>query len=279
MKFNVGCELGYQVESPTTLLVNIEAMRLDHQIVVSEALTVTPDSPVERYEAPESGTRYAKITMQPGDVKVRYEAEIDHDPRYFAPETIHEVDPIELPFATLPHIFPSRFCESDQMTQLALSEFGALDPGHERVTAICNWIYERIDYVRGSSDQHTSARATLAQRQGVCRDFAHLGVSLCRALKIPARFVSCYAWQLDPPDFHAVFEAYVGGRWHLFDATRQAALDGLVKIAIARDAAEAAFAQTIGGSAIPDVPKVWIRRLDGPNQTERTTQAISTSDL
>ena len=152
-----------------------------------------------------------------------------------------------------------------------------MPPGHERVTAICNWIYDTIAYRPGSSDTGTSAYDTLAERAGVCRDFSHLGIAFCRALGIPARFVSGYAYGLEPPDFHAVFEAYLDGRWYLFDPTRQAALDAIVRIGVGRDAAEVSFA-TIFGAMNPTGMSVWIAPADGSAETgERTTEAVNIS--
>jgi transglutaminase-like putative cysteine protease len=140
---------------------------------------------------------------------------------------------------------------------------------------VCNWIHDWIDYRRGTSDAHTSACDTLVDRAGVCRDFAHLGIALCRASGIPARFISVYAYRLQPVDFHAVFEAWLGGRWYLFDPTRQAALDGLVRIGVGRDAAEVSFA-SINGSAEPTAMDVHITPSDPENQSDRrTTDAIS----
>ena len=127
----------------------------------------------------------------------------------------------------------------------------------------------------------TTASESLIQRAGVCRDFAHIAIAFCRALTIPARFVSCYAHGLEPADFHAVFEAYLGGRWWLFDATRQADLDGLIRIGAGRDAAEIAFA-TPFGRMTPGPVSVFIRREDASRtdtaraDTERTSDAIAT---
>ncbi|MFC7693834.1 transglutaminase family protein [Paeniroseomonas aquatica] len=124
--------------------------------------------------------------------------------------------------------------------------FGGLPGGYARVNGICNWIHDHVDYRAGSSDEQSSAMDTILDRAGVCRDFAHLAIACCRAMGIPARYVSAYAWRLDPPDFHAVFEAWLqgptGGAWYIFDATRKAAPNGLVRIGIGRDAAEVAFA-------------------------------------
>ena len=104
---------------------------------------------------------------------------------------------------------------------------------------MCDWICENVDYVLGSTDESTSAADILVERRGVCRDFAHLGIALVRALGVPARYVATYAWRLDPQDFHAVFEAYLegpdGGAWCVFDATRKSAADGIVRIGVGRD--------------------------------------------
>jgi transglutaminase-like putative cysteine protease len=115
------------------------------------------------------------------------------------------------------------------------------------VIAVVDWIHNNVEYLSGSTDSGTSAYDTVTQRTGVCRDFAHLGIALCRALNIPARYFTGYSYLLDPPDFHALFEAYLGGRWVLFDATRLAPLNGLVRIGSGRDAADAAVATIFGG--------------------------------
>ena len=118
---------------------------------------------------------------------------------------------------------------------------------------------------------------TLLKRAGICRDFSHLGIAFCRGLQIPARFVSCYAYGLVPSDFHAVFEAYLDRSWWLFDATRQAHLDGLVRIGTGRDAAEVAFS-TPYGTFEPKKMEVRIARPAGGDQGPRTVDAISTDD-
>ena len=145
------------------------------------------------------------------------------------------------------------------------------------MTAICNWIFENVDYLAGSSDGSTSAYDTFTLRAGVCRDFAHLGITFCRALGIPARFVSAYGFKLYPQDFHAVFEAYLGGRWYLFDPTRLSPPDGLIRIGVGRDAADTAFATYFG--AMTGSPKaIWVNSLDSHDQGQAwTTEAVSVS--
>ncbi|HEX6013107.1 MAG TPA: transglutaminase family protein [Geminicoccaceae bacterium] len=277
MKFSVGCELGYQVDAPSSFVLNIQPTRLEQQRILRELLVLTPDLPVESHVAPESGNRLVRFQAPACDLTVRYDAEVDLEVQRQDPATVAEIPPAELPFEVLPHLNPSRYCQSDRLPRAAQADFGGLEPGHGRVTAVCNWIYKQVEYRRGTSDVHTSACDTLVDRAGVCRDFAHLGIALCRALGIPARFASCYAWRLDPPDFHAVFEAYLGGRWWLFDPTRQAALDGLVRIGVGRDASEVAFS-TIYGAAWPNGITVRIEPVAAPGQSAgNTVLAVSTS--
>jgi transglutaminase-like putative cysteine protease len=179
----------------------------------------------------------------------------------------------------LPYLYPSRYCQSDNLSRFAWRQFGAIATGHERVTAVCNWIYEYVDYLAGSSDSGTSAHDTFTQRAGVCRDFAHLGISFCRALGIPARFVSAYGWKLTPQDFHAVFEAYLGGRWYLFDATRLCPIDGIVRIGVGRDAADTSFA-TFYGQIEGGFKEVWISPRGHSNEDEQwTTEAVSVAKV
>ena len=218
------------------------------------------------------------ISASPGPLHVQYEAEITLDVFRGDPEAISEMPLSEIPLDIMPFLLPSRFVPSDRLAAFSNREFGEMAKGHGRVTAICNWIYDHIDYKRGSSNEQTTADESLILRAGVCRDFAHIGIAFCRAMNIPARFVSCYAYGLEPRDFHAVFEAYLGGRWWLFDATRQANLDGLVRIGVGRDAAEIAFASPFGKMKAGPV-KIMIEHADGsPEIAGRTTDAISTEE-
>ncbi len=280
MKFLLGCELGYQIGGPSTLIFNIEAARIDRHTIVRESLDVTPAGiAIEPYLMPESDNRYMRLQVPAGPLTVRYDAEVELASHRQDPATIAEIPPAELPLAVLPHLYPSRYCPADTLRTWAAREFGDLEPGHGRVTAICNWIYEHIEYRRGSSDTRTTACDTLLARSGVCRDFAHLGITFCRALDIPARFVSSYAWGLEPPDFHAVFEAYLGDRWYLFDPTRQANLEGLVRIGVGRDAAEVSFATAFGPVEPTSMMVRIVPSADRPVVDERSVEAINTAGV
>lgn len=277
MKFSVGCELGYRSNGPCTIILNVQAARLPQQRILSETLDITPDVPIQSHVVPDSANRYVRLQAGAGEIAIRYAADVELDVHAVDPSGVREIDLADLPFELMAHLYPSRYCPSDLLQRWPAREFAHFETGHARVTAICNWIYEHVEYIRGSSDTLTTARDTLVERAGVCRDFAHLGIAFCRALNIPARFVSAYAWGLEPPDFHAVFEAYLGGRWYLFDPTRQAALDGLVRIGVGRDAAEVSFA-TAFGDVEPTALSVHIRSESGDESADvRTTHAISTS--
>ncbi|HEY0853537.1 MAG TPA: transglutaminase family protein [Devosia sp.] len=275
MRFSLGSELKYTIVQPTTLILNIEPMRGPQQRVLSESLVITPGIKSERHEAMETSNLYRRLVLQPGEITVRYEAEVETLPIASDPAGVMEVAVADLPLEVLPFLYPSRYCESDKLGRFAWREFGTIASGHEKVTALCNWIHDYVDYQAGSSHSATSAHDTFTERAGVCRDFAHLGISFCRALGIPARFVSAYGWQLEPQDFHAVFEAYLGDRWYLFDATRLCPLDGIVRIGIGRDAADTAFATFYG--QVESAPKlVWIAPLDGGDTSAQwTTEAVS----
>jgi transglutaminase-like putative cysteine protease len=142
---------------------------------------------------------------------------------------------------------PTRFCESDLLSSVAQQMFGQEAPGIGRVRKIVQWIHDSIEFRPGSTNSTTTAQEVFQQRAGVCRDFAHLGITLCRALNIPARIVVGYVWfDVPPQDFHAIFETWLGGRWVLFDATGMAPVDRLVRIGTGSDAKDVAFSTFFG---------------------------------
>lgn len=260
MKFSLGCELNYVVRRDTTMILNIEAQRVEGQTISNESFSVTPFVHSDVHATPETSNRYRRLLMTPGSYVIRYGADVETSPQLSLPASVDEVPVAELPLDVMSHLFSSRYCESEELGRFAWRRFGDLPQGHSRVDAICDWIHDNVDYVEGSSDGKTSAVDTFATRAGVCRDFAHLGVTFCRALGIPARFVSAYGWKLEPQDFHAVFEAYLSGRWYVFDPTRLSPPEGVVRIGVGRDAADTAFATFFGD--LQSKPKaVWVNAL------------------
>jgi transglutaminase-like putative cysteine protease len=277
MKFSVGSSLQYDVAADTTLILNVEAQHGGGQSVLNEQFSISTGIASESHVVPETGNRYRRMVLPPGQHQILYNAEVETHPFIGAPARIAQVPVAELPFDVISHLSPSRYCQSDKLGRFAWREFDGVGNGYETVTAICNWIFENVDYLEGSSDISTSAYDTFTLRAGVCRDFAHLGITFARALGIPARFVSAYAYELQPQDFHAVFEAYLGGRWYLFDATRRCPIDGLVRIAIGRDAADSAFATYFGQLSGPPT-LVTVERLGGQPGADWTVAAVSLSD-
>lgn len=242
---DVDCRLGYHVLSPSEFIVHIQAAIHPWQRIVSESLVVTGIEP-EQFTDVGGLNRLIRFSSENGPLEVRYRATVEIDMPWRDPAA-REMEIAELPSQVLHYLLPSRYCESDLLGAMARRTFGHLPRGFGRIEAICDWIQTHIAYEIGSSQATTTAGDVLRNRAGVCRDFAHLGIALCRALNIPARFVFGHVQFADPPpDFHALFEAYVGGQWMLFDPTKMAPIDKLVRIGTGVDAKDVAFATLYG---------------------------------
>lgn len=244
--FDVDCALSYQVSGPTDFVFQIHALQGMDQQVLSESLVITPPLPVHVFADPTVLHRFARVHVEAGSFELRYRARVQRAPDPLDP-LVPQVAIADLPDDLLHNLMPTRYCESDLLGKTAQRLLSGAPPGHARVQAVADWIHDNIEYRVGSTRATTTARDVFVQRAGVCRDFAHLGVTFCRALNIPVRLVVGYArFDEPPPDFHAVFEVYLGGRWVLYDATRMSPLDELVRIAVGRDAKDVAFATIFG---------------------------------
>ncbi len=276
-RISVHCELRYTVEVPSSFSFAILAARNVRQVVLEEQLIITPELPFARTPFEPSGHDLVRVVAETGPLWLLYDATVALSA--FVPVAAPTVESsfADLPAPVLEYLHPSRYCQSDLLGRLATKTFGDVPPGFDRVTAVCNWVYEHLEYLPGSTIASTTAIDVLVGGAGVCRDYAHLSISLCRALGIPARYVSGYAVDLDPPDFHGFFEAYLGDAWYLFDATRMAPIDGLVRIASGRDAADVAFAAVVGAATLDwiSIATIDLDRTE-PNPM-RTTAAISTA--
>lgn len=255
-QIRVGCRLQYDIASPTTFLLNLSVAQNEHQKTTEESLEVEPFHKVEECAVGPLGNRLLRLNVEPGPLTIKYSANVVLQADQVDSTGIVEATYENLPADVLAYLNPSRYCESDKLFRFASEEFGQLMPGYSRVTAICNWTFDHLTYTPGSTGPTTTACDVLLQRVGVCRDYAHVAISLCRAMGIPARYVSGYAVNLQPPDFHGFFEAYLNDRWFLFDATRLAPVGGFVRIGTGRDAADVAFA-TIRGDAESTGMEVW----------------------
>ena len=246
----VDCQLEYEVSNPAHFLFNIEAAFHAGHEVQQERLTITPSMKVRNFHDERSGNRFFRLDAPKGVLTVNYHARVLLNA---VPVPLHldETPVTAVPDEVLHYLLPSRYCESDSLHRAAQQLFGKLPPGLPRVKAIENWIYESVEYCPGLAESTATAQDVFVQRVGVCHDFAHLGITLCRALNIPARLVVGYVYLEEPPqNFHALFEAWLEGRWVLFDATRLAPIDRLVRIGSGRDAKDVAFATIFGNVAL-----------------------------
>jgi transglutaminase-like putative cysteine protease len=245
--YDIDCELNYTVQSATTFVFKIEAAFADDQTIMSESLVTSPPLRLTRL-TDVLGTRTVKVDAPAGPLSVRYRARVNIH-RDSPLHSLQEDDVAELPLEVIPFLTGSRYVESELIFTEAVNWIGTSDRGYARVSRICQWVQDNVKYEIGTSLPYGTTRDVLASRTGVCRDHAHVAIGLCRALNIPARFVAGHVmWDAPPPDFHALFEAWLGGRWVLFDPTQMANTDDVIRIGAGHDAADLSFA-TIFGSA------------------------------
>lgn len=249
---SISVALSYEVSAPTHFFMHLQAAQYAGQQLREERLWVEPALPLHNYCDPVKGNRFVRFDAQPGPLRIAYTAQVEVN--HVAPPADLAESPVNaVPDDVLHFLLPTRYCESDLLANAAQQQFCKTAPGLARVQAISDWIHENIAYVPGSSDATTTAQQIFVQRQGVCRDFAHLGITFCRALNIPARLVAGYVFFDEPPqDFHAVFEAWLDDRWVLFDPTGMAPVNRLVRVGTGRDAKDVAFATLFGAASLSD---------------------------
>ncbi len=250
LKFSI--ELKYECDLPgCDFIFSVHAAQTPQQSVVVESLLISQSLTPNLYTDPVNHTRYLRLKAFAGPLTVRYDATVDVDHYCAAPEQLAEVPVANLPGPVLPYIYPSRYCQSDRLHRLAVKEFGHLWQGYSRVQAIRDWVLNRVTFQSNTSTGNTTAVDTLVEEVGVCRDFAHLMIALCRAVNIPARFATGIDYGADPAlgpsDFHAYVEVYLGERWYIFDPSGTAIPMGFVRFGTGRDAADSAFATMFGG--------------------------------
>ena len=260
--------LTYEIRDPSgaDFVFNIHAAQTAQQSVLGERLTLSQPLVADVQTDTATATRFMRLHAAPGPLSVRYAATVDVVHHLAEPDSIAEVPVRLLPLDVVPYIYPSRYCESDRLLKLANDEFGSLWQGYSRVLAIQHWVQQRVTFASNTSNSSTSAVDTLVERVGVCRDFTHLMIALCRALSIPARVATGTDYgaspALGPPDFHAYVEVYLGHRWYLFDASGTGIPMGFMRLGTGRDAADVAFA-TIFGNVYSTAPVIDIRALEG----------------
>ncbi|HEY8966425.1 MAG TPA: transglutaminase family protein [Candidatus Methylacidiphilales bacterium] len=263
----VGCHIVYETAKPTPIVLVLHPRRDGKQAVREEIFSISPG--VATHEFVDShGNAACRTILQPGQNVVRHDALVEvpslpdnQDQQYFA------LPADQLPPEVLRYVLPSRYCDSDKLLDLAWNLFGQVPNGIERVYAICNWVHANIEYRTGAGRPDIAASEVIAQRFGVCRDFAHAGIALCRAFNLPARYVVGHLPDIGcvdpgtPMDFHAYFEVYLGGTWCTFDARFNTPRIGRIKVAQGLDAVDGAFSTSFGQATLAWF-EVWAYQVD-----------------
>ena len=243
-------ELHYEAQNQCDFVLNICPARTRQQRVQNETLVVEGATRSSTFTDPATANRINRLSSDGSLLTIRYRAEVAIEHVIENPATIAEREIRSMPSDVVPYILPSRYCPSDKMRGLALAMFGNATPGYARVQSICEWVTQHVRFNPGASDATTCAMETFNSRVGVCRDYAHLMISMCRALNIPARYVTGTDYGADPAfgpsDFHAYVEVFLGQRWYLFDASGMTPVTGLIRIGTGRDAADVSFATMFG---------------------------------
>lgn len=257
MKLQIAAHLEYRLPQPTDLLLQVEAAAIPEQAIEHAWIDLS------------ACTHFARVAAQAAigeRIWVRAEERLAVDYRATVAVNrlltdisgLERIAPHLLPGETVEYLMESRYCPSHQFMNFVEAEFAGLDGG-PLVLAMRDWIGSHFSYVPGSSTAETTAVESFVQRRGVCRDYAHVLITLARAAGIPARLASVYALGVEPQDFHAVAEVFLGGEWHLVDATGMAGEAEMAKIGVGRDAADVAFL-TAFGEAVMEAQSVEVAR-------------------
>jgi transglutaminase-like putative cysteine protease len=252
----------WQVPAPVAMVLVLRPDSDPHQRVLNQMLTFSPQ--LSSYAFTDAhGNSADRVIMQPGENVIHHDAivQVSAQPDNFEPIGL-PVAVYQMPFEVLRYTLPSRYCDSDKLLNFAWEHFGQIENGEQRVQAICDWTHRNIQYRFGAGRSDISASEVIAQRFGVCRDFAHVAIALCRCFNIPARYVTGHLPDIGhidpgtPMDFHAYFEVFLGHHWSTFDARFNTPRIGRIKIAHGLDAVDGAFS-TIYGQAYLQWFEVW----------------------
>ncbi len=262
-----GLEFSYDAVAPTPMILLIQPRLDPWQHLEGEQFTVSSDLSLTESEDPH-GNIVRHIDLPPGRTTIRHDNVISVPS---LPENHGAVDgavPVpELSAELLRYTLPSRYCDSDRLMDFAFGKFGQVPHGLQRVQAICDWVHDNVEYRFGAGSPYTAASEIIAQGYGVCRDFAHTAIALCRCFNIPTRYVTGYVSDVafldngSPMDFHAYMQVYVGHRWQTFDARFNVPRIGRIKIACGLDAVDGAFSTLFGAAQLAWF-HVWAYQID-----------------
>ncbi len=244
MRLSIAALLDYDFAAPSDVLLQIEAAAIPEQLIEQAHIHVSDCQHFARVPALDMIGERIWIRVE-GRITVDYRATVMVNRILDDCLGLDRIPPHLLPGETVQYLMASRYCPSDQFVSFVIDEFAGLEGG-ALVIAMRDWIQHHFSYVPGVSSSETTALDTFVRRQGICRDYAHVLITLVRASGIPARFASVYALGVEPQDFHAVAEVFLGGEWHLVDATGMAREGAMAKIGIGRDAADVAFLTAYG---------------------------------
>ena len=261
MWLRTSCNLSFTVGTPTPFILMLRPRSGAQQWVARESYTIRPSVPVIEF-TDSYGNLCQRLIAPPGDFTIRTSSDVmTSDTIDVAPGApFDEVQ--NLPDSVLTYLVPSRYCESELFFEMVSDIVKGVAPGYDQVACITDWIHRSLRFNPDSTHDYMSATEVNQRREGVCRDFAHLAIALCRGLCIPARMVVGYLYGLQPKDLHAWFEAYVGGRWYTFDATQDAPRGGRVAVAYGHDAANVAIFSQFGPALSPTSMQVSVEMLD-----------------
>ena len=254
LRLKVGCEFGLETSRAVDAVMQVAPLP-ERDVQLDGEAWHTPASHHGYVDDHEN--RCERLTVPPGRSRVVYEAEVTlTDPADAIDTHAPETPVTDLPDEVLAYVLPSRFCLPDELGSEAWERFGDLAPGWARVQAVVDFVHNHLEFLPGSSNPWTTAVDAFRARQGVCRDYAHLAIAFCRSLNIPARYCTGYLGDIGVPpdpapmDFSAWFEAFVGGRWHTFDARHNVPRIGRILMAVGRDAADVALTTNFGSASL-----------------------------
>lgn len=263
MKIRIGYELVYECAQPTPMILNLQVhYTRAADLIRRDDMQTTPWLPLSMYRDG-FGNWCTRLVAPPGRTLITADGLIHDSGRsepvdFNAPQT-----PVEsLPEETLVYLLGSRYCDTDNLSQIAWGLFGQVQPGWPRVQAICDFVHRHVNFGYSFARSSRTAGQTYEERQGVCRDFAHLAIALCRCVNIPARYCAGYLGDIGVPanpapmDFSGWFEAYLNGRWYTFDARHNTPRIGRVLMARGRDAADVAISMNFGPTSLVSF-RVW----------------------
>ena len=245
MKITAACTLTLIAATDCTLVAMLRPRSGNSQSILNERYDMRPWVPSREF-IDSYGNLCQRLTVPQGTMRIAVEVTMEVDEQIAVAPDAPYTPIAELPDSVLLYLLQSRYCPSDKMQGIALAVVGAAKPGYAQAETIRAWVHSNLAYRYGVSSASTDALDTLGHGAGVCRDFAHVGIALCRSLQIPARMVVGYLHGLEPMDLHAWFEAFVGGRWYTFDATQAVPRGGRIVLAYGHDAADVAFISDYG---------------------------------